>query len=124
MSTHLHSRIARLLPDRPAVREPGRITTYAELDDAANRFAGAVASRAGGDGPVALLIDPGASLFFLRVYQSADQTTLPLHQMQMMNSDRRVSPQRLHCRLIFPGERRPALFFGQVETAHNSIAAA
>ncbi len=60
--------VARAVPDRPAVREPatGRLTTYAELDALSLRFARAFSERLAGvsaDRPIALLADPGATLF-------------------------------------------------------------
>ena len=62
------ARIARAVPDRPAVRESatGRLTTYAELDALSARFARAFADRLGtasAERPIALLADPGALLF-------------------------------------------------------------
>jgi len=59
-------RVVRELPDRPAIRMNGRATTYADLDDAANRFAAAVAARLAASArprPIALLLEAGAPLF-------------------------------------------------------------
>jgi amino acid adenylation domain-containing protein len=57
-------RVARRFPDRPAVREPGRVTTYAELDVMADRLARALTDRLGGaPGPVVLMLEAGAPLF-------------------------------------------------------------
>jgi non-ribosomal peptide synthetase component F len=57
-------KVARTVPDRPAVREPGRVTTYAELDANADRIAsvlvGELATRPGG---IALMLEAGAPLF-------------------------------------------------------------
>jgi len=56
-------KISRAHPDRPAIRHAGRATSYAELDAASNRIARAMASGlAGRPGPVALVLDAGASL--------------------------------------------------------------
>jgi len=57
-------RIVRRFPDSPAVSESGRVTTYADLDAAARRYAGALSARlARVPGPIALMLDPGAPLF-------------------------------------------------------------
>jgi amino acid adenylation domain-containing protein len=56
--------VARRFPERPAVREPGRVTTYAELAAASDRMARALAERLrGAPGPVVLLLPAGAPLF-------------------------------------------------------------
>ena len=56
--------VARRFPERPAVREPGRVTTYAQLAADADRVARALADRLrGAPGPVVLLLDAGAPLF-------------------------------------------------------------
>lgn len=59
-------RVVRELPDRHAIRLDGRATTYADLDDAANRFAAALAARPAASDrprPIALLLEAGAPLF-------------------------------------------------------------
>ena len=57
-------RVARRFPDRPAVVADGHVTTYAELDAGASRVAAAlVQGVVTASGPVALLLDAGASLF-------------------------------------------------------------
>ena len=57
-------KVARAFPDRPAVREFGRVTTYAELDASAARVAAEVSVRLGKTPrPVALICSPGAPLF-------------------------------------------------------------
>jgi amino acid adenylation domain-containing protein len=57
-------KVASRFPERPAVREPGRVTTYAELAAAADRVARALADRLrGASGPVVLLLESGAPLF-------------------------------------------------------------
>lgn len=57
-------RIAQRFPDRPAVREAERVTTYGELAASARRIARGLTERiAGKPGPVALMDDPGAPLF-------------------------------------------------------------
>ena len=57
-------KVARRFAGRPAVREPGRVTTYAELAAAADRVSRALADGLrGGPGPVVLLLDAGAPLF-------------------------------------------------------------
>ena len=58
------TKVARAFPDRPAVLEDGRTTTYAELDAAARRIARALGDRLGSQPrPVALMLDAGAPLF-------------------------------------------------------------
>ncbi len=57
-------KVARAFPSRPAVREPGGVTTYEELADAASRIRRRLAERPdAADAPVALLLPPGVSLF-------------------------------------------------------------
>ena len=57
-------KVAQQFPDRPAVREPGSVTTYAELAASAGRIARGLRGRLDGKpGPVALLCDAGAPLF-------------------------------------------------------------
>ena len=57
-------KVARRFAERPAVREPGRVTTYSELAAAADRVARALAGRLrGAPGPVVLLLEAGAPLF-------------------------------------------------------------
>lgn len=57
-------KIAGAFPDRPAVREPGRVTSYAELNASAERIRRGLAVRLEAiPGPVALLFDAGAPLF-------------------------------------------------------------
>ena len=57
-------KVAQRFPDRPAVREAGRVTTYAELAASARRIARGLTERiAGKPGPVALMGDSGAPLF-------------------------------------------------------------
>jgi amino acid adenylation domain-containing protein len=57
-------KVARLFPGRPAVLEPGRATSYAELDAAARRIAHTLAQRLGRTPrPVGLMFDTGAPLF-------------------------------------------------------------
>ena len=54
-------RIVRAFSARPAVREAGRVTTYAELADAASRIRRRLMEWAGdADRPVALMLPPGA----------------------------------------------------------------
>jgi len=54
-------RVASACADRPAVRERGLVTTYAQLDEAAGSVAAALAARlAGASGPVAILAEAGA----------------------------------------------------------------
>jgi amino acid adenylation domain-containing protein len=56
-------RIVRRFPDSRAVSESGRVTTYADLDAAARRYAGGLSARlARVPGPIALMLDPGAPL--------------------------------------------------------------
>ncbi len=55
-------RIVGAHPDRPAVREHGHVTTYAELDVAAGSVAAALANRVRAAGPVALFAETGAAL--------------------------------------------------------------
>ncbi len=62
------AKVARAVPDRPAVREAasGRLTTYAELDALSLRLARVFSERLAGvaaDRPIALLADAGATLF-------------------------------------------------------------
>lgn len=53
----------RLYPHRLAVKSRNHTLTYAELNEAANRVAGAVLARLGdGEEPVALLLEQGAPL--------------------------------------------------------------
>lgn len=57
-------KVARRFPERPAVREPGRVTTYAELAAASDRLGRGLADRlCGVPGPVALMLEAGAPLF-------------------------------------------------------------
>ena len=57
-------KVAQRFPDRPAVREAGRVTTYAELAGSAGRIARGMLERLGTKpGPVVLMCDPGAPLF-------------------------------------------------------------
>ena len=57
-------KVVRRFSDRPAVREFGRVTSYAELDAAARRYAGALSARlVPASGPVALMLDAGTPLF-------------------------------------------------------------
>jgi amino acid adenylation domain-containing protein len=60
--------VVRAVPDRPAVRLGGRVTTYAHLDALSGRFARAFSACLGGASadeppPIALLIEPGELLF-------------------------------------------------------------
>ena len=57
-------RVAQRFPDRPAVRDAGRVTTYAELARSSGRIARGMRERlAGMPGPVVLMCDAGAPLF-------------------------------------------------------------
>lgn len=57
-------RVAHRFPDRAAVREAQRVTTYAELSASAGRIARGLTERLAAEpGPVVLLCDAGASLF-------------------------------------------------------------
>jgi amino acid adenylation domain-containing protein len=57
-------RVARAFSSHAAVREGGRVTTYAELADAAGRVRRRLAEWPGGtEKPVALLLAPGVPLF-------------------------------------------------------------
>ncbi len=57
-------KVAQRFPDRAAVRDAGRVTTYAELAGSAGRIASGILARLGTKpGPVALMCEPGAPLF-------------------------------------------------------------